>query len=158
MNDQIYNIINSSIVLIAAIIGFLASFFREKWRQKQNRKDDEWKQKQQRINKLLEKRMKVYGEGLEFIYEVEQHQTDADELERIIERWKKWYPKNSIVLPPSVNDALYGAMHWTFPVMVDLHNRQSNRETMNIFREHLQKAKTQLMSQKDIGWLHNDLK
>ncbi len=27
MNDQIYNIINSSIVLIAAIIGFLASFF-----------------------------------------------------------------------------------------------------------------------------------
>ncbi len=102
--------------------------------------------------------MKVYGEGLEFIYEVEQHQTDADELERIIERWKKWYPKNYIVLPPSVNDALYGAMHWIFPVMVDLHNRQSNRETMNIFREHLQKAKTQLMNQKDMGWLHNDLK
>ena len=57
--------------------------------------------------------MKVYGEALEFIYEVEQNQTKADELERILEKWKKWYPSNAIYLPPSVNDALFGALDTT---------------------------------------------
>jgi len=158
MSDQIYNIFNSCVILAAAILGFLANIYQQKWKQGQIRKDIEWKQKQQRIDKLLEKRMKVYGEGLEFVYEVEQHQTDADELERIIERWKKWYPKNAVVLPPLVNDALFGAMHWTVPMIVDLHNNDVNRKTTDIFKEHLRNAKKLLMEQSQIGWLPKDLK
>jgi len=147
MNNGIYNIINSVVVLIAAIIGFLASLHQQKWGRKQSRKDS-----------LLDKRMKVYGEGLEFVYEVEQNQTNAEELERIRQEWKKWYPSNAVYLPPSVNDPLFEAMNWTVLIIIDLHNRDKNMETWKEFKEKLRKAKTFLMDLKDIGWLPKDLK
>lgn len=147
MSNGILNIINSVIVLAATLIGFWASFLQQKSRQKQSRTDA-----------LLEKRLKVYGEGLEFVYEIEQNRTNEEELERIIERWKKWYPSNAIYLPPSVNDALFGAIHWTTPIIVDLHNNASNQETIDKFNEKLQNAKTSLMNLKEIGWLPEDLK
>ena len=139
-------IIGSITALVSALLGFWVSFLIEKKRRKQSR-----------IDAILEKRMKVYGEGLEFIYEVEQNKTKSEELERILEKWKKWYPSNAIYLPPSVNDALFGAMHWTLPVIIDLHNRESDRETIRVFKENLQQAKIQLMNLKDISWLPADL-
>ena len=140
-------IIGSITALVSAILGFLASFILEKNRRKQSR-----------IDAILEKRMKVYGEGLEFIYEIEQNQIKSEELERIRENWKKWYPSNAVYLPPSVNDALFGAMTQAALVMIDLYNKESNKETFEEFKEHLQQAKTQLMNLKDINWLPKGLK
>ena len=147
MSSQLSTIIHSIIVLISALFGFWTSYFIQKLRQKQTR-----------VDIIFERRMKVYGEALGFIYEVEQHQTDADELERIIERWKKWYPTNVLYLPPEVNDAFFGAMYWTIPVIVDLKNKQTNEKTWRLFRERLHDAKTKLMSLSDIGWLPEALK
>jgi hypothetical protein len=140
-------IIGSITTLVSALLGFWAAFLTEKKRQKQSR-----------IDEIFEKRMKVYGEGLEFIYEVEASRTKPEEIERIIERWKKWYPSNAIYLPPSVNDALFGAMQWTLPVIIDLQYSERDGETIRAFEENLQQAKTQLMNLKDIGWLPKDLK
>jgi len=147
MDSGFSSIIGSVISLVSVLLGYWLAFLREK-----NRKT------QSRIDAILEKRMKVYGESLEFIYEIEQNQTKAEELERIIERWKKWYPSNATYLPPSVNDALFGAVNWTVLVMVDLYNKQSNRETLKVFKENIQQVKTELMNLKDISWLPKDLK
>jgi len=148
MNNQISNIINSAIVLIATIVGFLGSFFQQKWKQKQVRTDA-----------FLDKRMNVCGDGLEFVYEVEHNQTNEEKLERIIERWKKWYPSNAVYLPPLVNDAIFSVMNWVVLVIIDLHNDgKVDKETWKKFKEELQRAKTFLMNLKEIGWLPKDLK
>jgi len=108
---------------------------------------------------FLEKRLNTYSEGLEFVYEVEKNQTNADALQQILRRWEKWYPLNVVYLPTQVNDDLFGAMHWTNPVIIDLHNDgEVNPETWKIFKDELQKAKTSLMNLKDIGWLPEDLR
>jgi len=147
MNSGFSSIIGSVTSLVSVLLGSWLAFLWEKYRKTQSR-----------IDAILEKRMKVYGESLEFIYEIEQNQTKAEELERIIERWKKWYPSNAIYLPPSVNDALFRAVNWTVLVMVDLYNKQSNRETLKVFKENMQQVKTELMNLKDISWIPKDLK
>lgn len=134
-------------LIIGGVFGGLITFQRMKWKLKQDRKTA-W----------AKKREPIYAQGLEFVYDVEKNQTNAQELERILKRWAGWYPSNAIYLPPTVNDALYGAMHWTLPMAVDLHNRDVNKETWNIFRENLQNAKNALMESKDIGWLPEDLR
>jgi len=147
MDNPIFVIINTIVAGLLVLAGYGISFLQQKWRQKQTRKD-----------LLLDKRMKVYGEGLEFVYEVEMNRTKEEELERILERWKKWYPSNVVYLPPSVNNALFGAMHWTVSIIIDLHNKAGNKETWDKFNEELQNAKTSLMNLKEIGWLPEDLK
>jgi hypothetical protein len=52
----------------------------------------------------------------------EKNQTNADVLQQILGRWEKWYPLHVVYLPPLVNDDLFGAMHWTNSVIIDLHN------------------------------------
>jgi len=133
--------------IIGGVFGGLIIFQRMKFKLKQDRKTA-W----------AKKREPVYAQGLEFVYDVEKNQTNAQELEHILKRWAGWYPLNAIYLPPTVNDALYGAMHWTLPIAVDLHNRDVDRKTWKIFRENLQNAKKVLMESKDIGWLPEDLR
>lgn len=133
--------------VVGGLVGSLITFQKMKWKVKQDRKTD-W----------AKRREPIYAQGLEFVYDVEKNQADAQELERILKRWMKWFPLNTIYLPPVVNDALYGAMHWTLPIAVDLHNKNVDRETVKIFRENLQNAKKALMESKDIGWLPEDLK
>lgn len=147
MDNPISVIINTIVAGLLVLAGYGISFLQQKWTQKQTMK-----------NALLKDRLKVYGKGLGFIYEVEQSQTNAEELERINKRFKKWFPSNVVYLPPSVNDAFFKAMNWTVLIIVDLHNKDENEETWKEFKEKLQKAKTSLMDLKDIGWLPKDLK
>jgi hypothetical protein len=49
-------------------------------------------------------------------------------------------------------------MHWTRAIAIDLHNRERDKKTWEIFRERLQTAKMMLMESKDIGWLPDNLK
>lgn len=145
--DQVIRVL---IVLVSVSFGYLVSIFKMRWQKKELKKDA-----------IRDRRMKVYGvygEGSQFVYDVEQNRTNAQELEHILDRWRKWYLSNSIYFSPSVNDSLFGALHWTLPVMIDLNNNQSDAETLRIFEEHLQKAKRNLMDLKDIGWLPEDLK
>lgn len=72
----------------------------EQWKHEQTRKDEKWKERQQRVNMFLEKRLNAYSEGLEFVYQVEMHQTDADTLGEILKRWEKWYPLHVVYLRP----------------------------------------------------------
>jgi len=130
----------------------------EKWKQEQKREDEKWKEKQQRVNMFLEKRLTAYSEGLEFVYQVEKSQTNADVLQLILDRWEKWYPLNVVYLPPVVNNDLFGAMGRTAVIRIDLNNRDKDRETWRIFKEKLQAAKESLMNLRDIGWLPNDLR
>ena len=147
MNGLIYIIISSAIVLISALFGFWSSFFQQKWRLKQAR-----------IDNFLEKRLNLYGEGLKFIYEVEQNQSAFEKLELIIEDWKKWYPSNVVYLPPSINDVLFSAMSLTQARAINLHNKEKDTESWKEFKEGIQKAKIQLMDLEDIGWLPKGLK
>lgn len=134
--------------VIGGVAGGLLTFLRMKWKLKQDRKTA-W----------ANKREPIYAQGLQFIYNVEKNQTNADELDRILKKWADWFPLNAIYLPPAINDALHGAMHWTFPVSIDLHNEgKVERETWKKFREKLQSAKMALMNSKDIGWLPEDLR
>ena len=146
MNGVTSTIISSAFTLIAALLGFWSSYLIQKRGQKQTL-----------IDSILGKRMTTYSEALGFIYEAEQNQSEADKLDQIFERWKKWYPSNAAYLPPSVNDPLFGAMTWTVLVSIDLHNRQVDSKTFRDFKGRLQEAKTQLMSLRDIGWLPKDL-
>lgn len=130
----------------------------EKWKQEQKREDEKWKERQQRINMFLEKRLNAYSEGLEFVYQVEMNQTYASALEKILNRWEKWYPLNVVYLPPIVNNDLLGAMGRTAVIKMDLSNQDRNRETWRLFKEELQTAKKSLMNLKDIGWLPEDLR
>ncbi len=135
-------------LIAGGVLGGLLTFQRMKWKLRQDRKTA-W----------AKKREPIYAEGLEFVYAVEKNQTNSEELDRIRERWGDWFPSNAIYLPPAVNDALHGAMHWTLPVAIDLHNDgKVNEETWKIFKEKLQSAKTDLMNSKDIGWLPEDLR
>ena len=133
--------------VVGGLLGSLITFQRMKWKLKQDRKTA-W----------AKKREPIYAEGLEFVYDVEKNQTDAEALERILERWSEWFPLNAIYLPPNVNNALHGAMHWTLPIVIDLHNKAGDRKTWEIFKEELQAAKMMLMESKDIGWLPEDLR
>jgi len=166
MSTQTLNVI---IPIIAVVVGYGLSFLQQLWSQKQQRKDQErrleegrkdekWKQAQIRINMFLEKRFKAYSEGLEFIYEVEQNQTKVEALESILERWKKWYPLNCVYLPPTVNDAFFGAMHGTNLIIIDLKNREVDRETWNKFKKEIRESKKMFMDLKEVGWLPEDLK
>jgi hypothetical protein len=146
MNVIIPTIISSAFTLIAALLGFWSSYLIQKRGQKQIL-----------IDSILGKRVTTYSEALGLIYDIEQNQTKADELDGIDERWKKWYKSNAAFLPPSVNDTIFGAMTWARLVSVDLHNQDVDRETFRGFKERLQEAKTQLMGLKDIGWLPKDL-
>jgi len=75
MDNPIFVIANTIVAGLLVLAGYGISFLQQKWRQKQVRTDI-----------VLEKRMKVYGEGLEFVYEVEMNRTKEEELERILER------------------------------------------------------------------------
>jgi hypothetical protein len=147
MNGVISTIISSAFTLLAALLGFWSSYLIQKRGQKQIL-----------IDSILGKRLTTYSEALSFIYDVEQNRTKADELDRIYERWKKWYQSNAASLPPSVNDTIFGAMFWAVLISEDLHNRSVDRETPRGFTDRLQEAKTQIMNLKDIGWLPKDLK
>jgi len=142
---------------LGIILGWTLSFLQQIWTRKQNRKDEEWKQTQLRINTFLEKRLRTYSEGLEFVYDVEQYQRNARGLESVQKRWSKWHPSNCLYLPPSVRDALHGAMNFTTAIIVDLGNQDNDRETWQTFKGKLQEAKTQLMNLSDVGWLPKDL-
>jgi len=109
--------------VVGGVLGSLLTFQRMKWKIKQDRKTA-W----------AKKREPIYAKGLEFVYDVEKNQTNAEELDRILKRWAKWFPLNAIYLPPAANNALYGAMYWTVPVTIEL------------------------MNSKDIGWLPDDLR
>ena len=135
------------IPVLSLVLGGLIIFLRMKWKLQQDRKTA-W----------ARKREPIYAQGLEFIYEGEKHQTNEEELKGILERWAEWFPLNAIYLPPSVNDALFGAMHWTNAVRNNLSNNESNEKIFRNFKEKLQKAKKDLMELKDIGWLPEDLK
>lgn len=147
MDNPIFVIINTIVAGLLVLAGYGLSFLQQKWRQKQTRKDS-----------LLDKRMKVYGEGLGFIYKVGMSQTNAEELERINQRFIKWYPSNVVYLPPSVNEALLGAMNWTVPIIHDLNCNINDEKTWEKFEGYLREAKTSLVNLKDIGWLPKDLK
>ena len=149
-------------------IGWALSFFQQRWtreqdkkdeirRQEQRRKDEKWKQTQLRINIFLEKRFKTYSEALEFVYDVEQHQHDAEELEAIRKKWIEWHPSNCLYVPPSVRNDLFVAMNMIAPIIVDLSNQDRDKEIWRIFKEDLQNAKTRLMNLNDVGWLPEDL-
>ena len=147
MNGLISIIINFAIVLISVLFGSWLSSLQEKRRLKQAR-----------IDKFLEPRLKLYGEGLKLIYEVEQNQNAFEKLELIIEDWKKWYPSNVVYLPPSINNVLYNAMSLTQVRAINLHNKEKDTESWKEFKEGIQKAKIQLMDLEDIGWLPKGLK
>lgn len=134
-------------IVIGGLLGSLITFQRMKWKLKQDRKTA-W----------AKKREPIYAEGLEFVYDVEKNQINAEELDRILERWGSWFPSNALYLPPSVNKALFNAMGLTSLISIDLHNQEPNRETQNEFKENLQTAKMMLMESKDIGWLPEDLR
>jgi len=147
VNGLISIIINFAIVLISVLFGSWLSSLQEKRRLKQAR-----------IDKFLEPRLKLYGEGLKFIYEVEQNQNAFEKLELIIEDWKKWYPSNVVYLPPSINNVLYNAMSLTQVRAINLYNKEKDTESWKEFKEGIQKAKIQLMDLEDIGWLPKGLK
>jgi len=147
VNGLISIIINFAIVLISVLFGSWLSSLQEKRRLKQAR-----------IDKFLEPRLKLYGEGLKLIYEVEQNQNAFEKLELIIEDWKKWYPSNVVYLPPSINNVLYNAMSLTQVRAINLHNKEKDTESWKEFKEGIQKAKIQLMDLEDIGWLPKGLK
>ncbi len=162
-------LISGGMTIAGIIIGWVLSFYQQRWtreqdkkdevrRQEQRRKEEEWKQTQLRINTFLEKRWKTYSEGLEFVYEAEQHQHDAEELEAVQKKWSKWHPSNCLYLPPSVRDAFFAAMNMTAPIIVDLRNQDRDREIWRTFKEDLQNAKTRLMNLNDVGWLPEELK
>lgn len=166
MHNQTFNII---IPIIAVVVGYGLSFLQQLWSQKQQRKDEErrleesrkdekWKQEQLRINIFLEKRFKAYSEGLEFIYDIEQNQTEANALEDVLGRWKKWYPLNCVYLPPSVNDDFFKAMNGTTLIIVDMNNRERDRKTWDKFKNDILEAKNMFMDLKNVGWLPEDLK
>jgi hypothetical protein len=142
------DIIKVTIGVALALLAHWVAFARLKWKLRQDRKTA-W----------AKKREPIYAEGLGIVYDVEKNQTNVKELDRILKKWADWFPSNAIYLPPTVNDALYGAMHWTVPVTIDLVNEgKVNQETWQKFKEELQKAKTMLMESKDIGWLPEDLR
>lgn len=147
MNELISTIIYPAIVLISTLVGFWVSSFQQKRILKQAR-----------IDKFLEPRLKLYGESLKFIYEVEQNQNVFEKLELIIEDWKKWYPSNVVYLPPSINNILFSAMQLTNVRVINLHNKEKDTASWKEFKEEIQKAKIQLMNLEDISWLPKDLK
>ncbi len=162
-------LISGGMTIAGITIGWALSFCQQRWtreqdkkdeirRKEQRRKDEKWKQTQLRINIFLEKRFKTYSEALEFVYDVEQHQHDVEELEAIQKKWSKWHPSNCLYLPPSVRDALNGAMIFTTAIIVDLGNQDNDKETWKMFKEKLQEAKIQLMNLSDVGWLPEELK
>lgn len=134
-------------LVLGLVLGGLITFRRMKWKLQQDRKTA-W----------AKKREPIYSQGLEFIYDVEKHQINEEELERILESWAKWFPLNAIYLPPSVNDALHSAMFWIRPITIDLHNKAVDKKTTEIFKEKLMSAKKMLMESVDIGWLPEDLR
>jgi hypothetical protein len=133
--------------VVLALLAHWVAFLRLKWKLREDRKE-----------KLAEIRRPIYSKGLKFVYDVELNQINFEELDSILKRWTDWFPLNVIYLPPSIIDAILGAMNWTSAVSMDLHNRDSNRETVNIFKEKLQNAKMMLLESKDIGWLPKDLR
>jgi len=147
MPEWVTDIIKIAIGVFLALLAHLIAFLRLKWKVKEDRKTV-W----------AKKREPIYAQGLEFVYGVEKNQSNAEELDRILERWADWFPSNAIYLPPLVNKALHGAMHWTRAIAIDLHNRERDKKTWEIFRERLQTAKMMLMESKDIGWLPDNLK
>jgi len=166
VNTQNLNVI---IPIITLVVGFGLSFLQQLWsmrqqrkneehKLKESRKDEQWKQEQLRVNMFLEKRFNAYSEGLEFIYEVEQNQTEVDALEKINEKWKKWYPLNCVYLPPEVNTAFFNAMCGITLIIIDINNKDGNKEVWKEFREETRTAKKFLMDLKDIGWIPDDLK
>lgn len=157
MSDRVFALITSAIGLIGALLGYGASFLEQRWRLKQTRAADEWKHRQLRIDTLLEPRRRVYSEGLQLVYDIEQNQSNAQFIAEILDRWRTWLPKNAIYLPPSTIGALFSAMTWARLIQIDLSNRDRDRETWTTFKKELQKAKELLMNQADIGWLPQDL-
>ena len=146
MNSPIFMIINTFVGGLLVLAGYWISFLQQKW-----------KQKQIRVDVLIEKRMKVYGECLGFIYDVERHQTDTDELNRIYEKWAKWYPINVLYLPQAINHAFLGVMNWIVPIIRALKSNINDSETWETFKCNLKEAKTQLMNLKEVGWLPPEL-
>ena len=142
------SIISNVITLAAALLGFWSSSLIQKQRRKQSL-----------VDLILGKRMTAYSEGLGFVYDVEQNQTNDKELERIYHEWKRWYPSHAVYLPPAVNDSFFEAMTWIVPVYIDLHNdKRVNDKTFGILKENLKTSKRLLMDLKDVGWLPEDLK
>jgi len=147
MADWLIDVIKVTIGVSLALLAHWIAFVRLKWKLKQDRK-----------TKWAEKSSPIYAEGLEFIYAVEQNQANHDELDRIIEKWKKWFPPNANTLPSSVVDAILKAMYGTSALTMSLHNQDSSIEIRNTFKEKLQTAKMMLLESKDIGWLPEDLR
>ena len=147
MAGWLIDVIKVTIGVVLALLAHWIAFVRLKWKLKQDRK-----------TKLAEKRSPIYAEGLEFIYAVEQNQANHEELDRILEKWKKWFPPNANTLPPSISGAILGAINWTSALSMSLHNQDSNIEIRNTFKEKLQTAKKMLTESKDIGWLPEDLR
>jgi len=150
--------INSILVMISALAGYGVSTFQEIWRARKHEKNEKWKYLQQRIDNQLEQRKKAYSKGLKFVFDVQISQGNQIEFDDVLTQWKFWYPLNAINFPPSVNDALFSAMSWAFPVYVDLCNRQSNSETQSKFHESVKEAKKLLLNQTDIDWLPEGLR
>lgn len=152
-------IISGLIGVGGTIIGSAFTFLQQIWTRWQDRKDEKWKQTQLRINTFLEKRFKTYSEGLEFVYDVEGSQDNAEGLKAVQKKWSKWHPSNCLYLPFSVRDTLFEAMKFTTAIIVDLGRPDGdrNRETWEKFKGKLQEAKTQLMNLSDVGWLPKDL-
>lgn len=144
---------------LAIVLGWALSFLQQIWTGKQKRKDEKWKQTQLRINTFLEKRLRTYSEDLEFVYDVEGNQHNAEGLKAVQKKWSKWHPSNCLYLPRSVREALNEAMKFTTAIIVDLGRPDGdrNRETWETFKGKLQEAKTQLMNLSDVGWLPKDL-
>jgi len=155
---------------LGMVIGWTLSFIQQIWtrwqdrkdevrRQEQRRKDEKWKQKQLRINTFLEKRWKTYSQGLEFVYNLEGNQDNAERLKAVQKKWSKWHPSNCLYLPRSVREALNEAMKFTTAIIVDLGRPDGDRniETQENFERKLQEAKTALMNLSGVGWLPPDL-
>jgi len=147
MNGITSAIIASVSTISAAAIGFWSAYFIQRKSRKQTL-----------IDSILEKRMSIYSEALDLIYDTEQNRTKPEELDRIADRWRKWFPSNAAYLPPSVNDAVFAVITSSAMVSVDLHNRETDSVTIRHFKDVLQDAKMKLMNRKDICWLPEDLK
>jgi len=145
MPDWIFDIIR---LVIGGVLGSLLTYLSMRWQLKQDRKTE-----------LAKKRAQIYSEGLNFVYNIEKNQSNAEELENILERWSNWYPSNSIYLPPLVNEVLFSAIFLARPVSNNLHNEgKVDPITWKKLKEELKNVKSTLMDSKDIGWLPDDLK
>lgn len=144
MPDLAYDIIK---VAAGGILGGLITFLRMRWKLRQDRKT-EW----------AKMRVPIYNESLEFVYEVEQNQHSHENLSDIRTRWIQWFSSKGNGFPPSVHEAVLIAINYTAAIIVDLSNKDFDREIRNTFRESLQTAKQYLLDKKDIGWLPEDLR